>query len=90
MFVYEIECFDSSIGTIDCSFEVGYDIVSDETGTEYDWYADTKLAITVYDDNGEVVREEEIEPTDPLAQEILNHHKQHIVENCRDDYSSSW
>ena len=90
MFVYEIECFDSSIVTIDCSFEVGYDIVSDESGTEYDWYADTKLAITVYDDNGEVVREEEIDPTDPLAQEIFNHHKQHIVENCRDDYSSSW
>ena len=90
MFVYEIECFDSSIGTIDCSFEVGYDIVSDESGTEYDWYADTNLAITGYDDNGDVAREEEIEPTAPLAQEIFAHYKQHIVENCRDDYSSSW
>ena len=90
MFVYEIECFDSSIGTIDCSFEVQYDIVSDETGTEYDWYADTNLAITVYDDNGDVAREEEIEPTAPLAQEIFAHYNRYIVDQCRDDYSSAW
>ena len=90
MFNFAVQDFRTTIGTVDFEFDVEYDVVSDETGTEYDWYADTKLAITVYDDNGEVVREEEIDPTDPLAQEILNHHKQHIVENCRDDYSSSW
>lgn len=90
MFVYQDECFDCSIGTIDFSFEVEYDIVSDETGTEYDWYADSKIAITVYDDDGNVTREEEIEFNTPVAQEIFAHYNRYIVDQCRDDYSSAW
>lgn len=90
MFRFECQDFESSIGTIDVEFDVEYDIISDETGTEYDWYADSSIGVTVYDDDGNVTAELLLKPEDSLSQEILKHYNRHIVDLCHDDYSASW
>lgn len=90
MFRFEDESFRTTIGTIDFAFDVEYDIVSDETGTEYDWYPDGDVSVTIYDEDGNIVSEKDLEPSDPLVQEIFKHYNRQIVEQCHDDYSSAW
>lgn len=90
MFNFSMDAFESSIGLIDFAFDVEYDIVSDETGTEYDWYADGPVSVTLWGDDGEIEAEMEYDPNDPVAQEILKHYNRHIVDLCHDDYSASW
>ena len=90
MFNFSMDAFESSIGLIDFEFDVEYDIISDETGTEYDWYADSSIGVTVYDDDGNVTAELLLKSEDPLSQEIFKHYNRHIVDLCHDDYSSSW
>jgi len=90
MFNFSMDAFESSIGLIDFEFDVGYDVVSDESGTEYDWYSDSSIGVTVYNDDGDVTAELLLKPTDDLAKEIFKEFNRQIVEQCHDDHTASW
>jgi hypothetical protein len=82
-FTFKIECLTTSAGDVDVEFDVDFDVVSDESGTEYDWYSTSSVIVTSYGEDADLVATF-ADLSFPFVQEIFSLCNQQIIEKCND------
>ena len=83
-FIFKYECLTTSAGDVDVEFDVDFDVVSDETGTEYDWWPVGKVTVTSYDEDGNELVSTFADLNHPFVTEICRLCNRDIVEKCHD------
>lgn len=85
-FTYTHECLTTSAGDVDVAFDVDFDVVSDETGIEYDWYPSGKVKVIAYDDDGNELVSTFANLSHSFVTEILDLVNPYVLEKCRDNH----
>lgn len=86
-FTFSWECLETSIGTVDVTFDVEFEKVSDESGSEIDWNPSSPINVQLFDEDGEIVREFETKYNEPLYGEILKLCEDWVLDECA---NQSW